>query len=291
MKPFCFLIDTSFDFDNKLGDDVYILPAEIVETVNGKEKIYRDTIDITRDQIRKKLNKDADLKTSQTPYGVIYSKMEELLKNYQTIYVIVITKEFSGMFNTYNEIAKNLEKRNGKNRILVIDSKSTMIDQNWILDLVRKEAKNGSNFSTIEKKVKSFLTTMCGFTIISNAQQLIKGGRLTGLKSFLVKTLKLKLVIRYQNGALKFIDKSTDMEKAIEKGINDSISELKIPKNEIEKVVILSDLNEVETKKYQAYVKKLLSNYYVGEYTKSLLPSIVITHLGDFSFSVLIKIK
>ena len=290
MKDFCFLIDTSFDFNYDLGDDVYILSLEIIETINNKEKIYQDTIDITRDQVRAKLASNADLRTSQTPYGKIFSKMEELLGKYKTIYCIVITKDFSGMFETYSKIAKQLEKKYGKNRILVIDSKSTAIDQNWILDLVRKEALNGSNFSIIEKQVKNFNSKICGFTIISNAKQLIKGGRLTGIKGLLVKSLKIKLVIRYMNGGLKFVDKSLDMNGAIEKGIADSFNCLKIPKNRIEKIVIFSDLNAELTEQYKEFVQSKLRQYYSGEYEFSVFPTIVLAHLGDFSFSVLFKI-
>lgn len=291
MKQFCFLIDTSFDLNFDLGEDVYILPPEIIETVNGNDKIYQDTIDITRDQIRSKLSTNADLRTSQTPYGRIYEKIEELLQQYRVVYCIVITKEFSGMFETYNKIGKQLEKEYGKNRVFVIDSRATAIDQNWVLELVRKEAKKSSSFFVIEKQVKHLNQSICGFTIVSNAKQLVKGGRLTGIKGLLVKSLKIKLIIRYTMGALKFIDKSIDFETAIDKGLEDTFEQLKIPKNEIDKVVIFSDLDKQQTEKYTKYVESKLKEYYKGKFIYSQFPTIVITHLGDFSFSVMLKVK
>ncbi len=291
MKEFCFLIDTSFDFTLDLGSDVFVLPPEIIKTVNSKEIIYQDTINISRDDVRKLLSNGADIKTSQTPYGVIQTKLEELLTKYKTIYCIVITKDFSGMFNTYTKIANSLEKKYGKNRIFVIDSKGAIIDQNWILDIVREGVKKQESFSAIKKAISNLNEKLCGFTIISDATQLIKGGRLSGLKAILVKALSIKLIIRYREGSLKFIDKTRDIYAAIDKGFNDAYSKLKIPKNKLDKVVIFSDLNEEDTKKLTDYVKNKLDNLYEKDIIISKFPTIIIAHLGDSSFSVLFKIK
>ncbi len=291
MKEFCFLIDTSFDFTFDLGPDVFVLPPEIIKTMNAKEIIYQDTINISRDDVRKFLANGADIKTSQTPYGIIQSKLEELLTKYKTIYCIVITKDFSGMFNTYTKIANSFEKKYGKNRIFVIDSKAAIIDQNWILDIVRKGAEKKENYSSIKKSISNLNAKLCGFTIISDATQLIKGGRLSGLKAILVKALSIKLIIRYKEGALKFIDKTRDIYTAIDKGFNDAYNQLKIPKNKLDKVVIFSDLNEEDTNKLSNYVKNKLDSLYEEDIIVSKFPTIIIAHLGDSSFSVLFKIK
>ena len=294
MKKYCFLLDTSSDSDGlNIHEDSYVIPFGVIIGSNGQDKLYDDWYGISREEILDALDKGYDVKTSQAPFGIMYEKVEQLLKEYEKVVIFTITKEFSGTYQTYLNIKKQIEDSTGdKERILVVDSRGLGYMQNMAIETVKKGMDMNKSFAEIEKAVKNLISSYCGFTCITNAIQLVKGGRLKGLKAILVKALNLKLIIKYQDGKLDYQDKSLNLFGAMDKGIEMLRKELCLKKNKIKKLVFFSDLKDQnETIELMKYVKMKLNdfdNYEVIENKK--FPAAIVAHLGNYSFSVLIVI-
>ncbi|MGL4948578.1 MAG: DegV family protein [Mycoplasma sp.] len=292
-KKYCFLVDTSSDPSiMNLDENISVMHVEIIASKNGAETIYTDWKDISREKVFELLANGYDLKTSQPSIGFIEAKIEELLEEYEYVFVLPLTKHFSGTYNSCVSVKKDLEKRYGKNRIMVADSRSISFMQNELLLLIKSLIEKGLEMNAIEKEIKNFHERFLFSTAITNATQLIKGGRLTGLKAILVKALNLKLILKYREGKLEFADKSTNLNAAIDKIVALNASELKLEKNKVKRVIVMSDLESKEdTEKYFEYFKSKFSTYFNGEIEIGLLPTTIITHLGNHSFTIFVEIE
>lgn len=291
MKNYCFLMDTSGNRDIvNIHEDTYVLPFNIIINDGNGPVSYNDWYDITREQVFDALANGYDVSTSQTAYGITYETFENLLKEYERIFCFTITKEFSGTYNTWCSIKKQLEEEYGKDRIYVFDTKALGIMQNQIVKIVKVMLDQGKSVHEIEKAIKKHNNEICGFTCITNASQLVKGGRLKGLKAILVKALNIKLVIKYQDGKLTFTDKSLNLPSAIDKGIEMLSKELNFKKNPPKRVVFMSDLsNEEEVNNLIQYSKMKFANYPDCQFSiTESFPIAVISHLGNSSFSILV---
>lgn len=293
MKKYCFLMDTSADPKiSKQFKDVHVMQfGIIVKEGNSEEKTFIDWENITRDEIFKYFAKNADVKTSQPSYGFIEAKIEELLQEYEKVICIPISKHFSGTYNSCCSVKKALDKKFGKNRILIVDGRGlSYMNTNYLIE-IKKLLDEGKTLEEVEKHLKHACDKYCGFACVTNASQLVKGGRLTGIKALLVKALNLKLVIKFQDGKLDFYDKSTNLPSAIDKGLVLTNKELELPKNKIHGIYIFSDLNEEDTKKYTKYVEGKFPGVEKSKFLLSQLPTAIVTHLGNNSFAVIVQIE
>ncbi|MGL4951528.1 MAG: DegV family protein [Mycoplasma sp.] len=291
-KNYCFLVDTSADPDIvNLCPDIEVMPINIIVGKNGEEKSFSDWIEITRKEVFQYMAKNYDLKTAQPTYGVIEEKMEKLLNKYKTIYVLPISSGLSGTYDTCIMVKKELEKKYGKNRILVANTKTISYLQSNLLLEIKDYADKGMDVETIENLIKNYEKKYCCATIVSNPVQLIKGGRLKGMKALLVKALNLKLIIKFQDGKLDFEDKAGNTFLAIDKSIAMLAKKLDLSKNKVKSVHILSDLLPEDTKKYTEYFNEKFKSYYSGEILTGHLPTTIITHLGNGSFTIFVDIE
>lgn len=289
-KKYCFLIDTSADKSIlQSKENIEIMPFEIIVNDGKSDKIFCDWKNIDNDTVFEYLAKNYDVKTSQPAVGYIEAKLEELLQEYEKIICIPITKHFSGTYNSVCMVKKDLEKKYGKNRILVLDTRGVSVLQNRYVEEISKLLKQGLDLNEIEKTMKHFYEKFISFVCVTNASQLVKGGRLTGLKALLVKTLNLKLLIRYLDGKLEFQDKSTNLTAAIDKGVQMVHKQLNLDTKKIVNLSIFSNLNEKESDKYVNYIKDKYKDSFKGKIYIGHFPTAIITHLGNNTIAIFVE--
>ncbi len=291
MKKYCFLMDTAGDPECvNVCEDTQVMPFSMIINDGTEEKIYDDWYGISREQILETLDKGYDLKTSQAPYGKLYDKVENLLKEYEIVVCFSITKEFSGTYQSLLNIKKSLEETYGKNRIIVLDTRAISVITTEECKLVKELLDAGKNAEYIEDQIKLLNKHVIGLTCITNATQLVKGGRLKGLKALLVKALNLKLVIKYQDGKLEYADKSKNLPGAIDKSFEIAEKEMNFKKYPPKTVYIFSDLvDKNETAKMTEYLKLKFNQYENVEFIEGhSLPNAVVAHLGNHSFTFIL---
>lgn len=291
MKKIAFLLDTSCISEDIKQTNVKVLPLQIVVNVNGEEKIYNDVEQISRKEVLHFLNSDADVKTSQTPYGVVESTIIDLLKDYDKVYCLPISKHLSGQYNSFISVKKSLEKNIQKDRVIVIDSLSVGFENNWLVSKITKWESENKSLEEIVELVKEWKQKQYGNIMVSNISTLVKGGRLTGVKAILVKVLNLKLMIQWFNGELTFKGKDKKIENTILKTIEYNNKSNSFKKNGINKLVFYSDLSDSETNRLIKFTKESLGLQNNSKHELYKMPSIILAHLGDESFGVQIISK
>lgn len=289
-KKYCFLLDTSADksiLESK--ENIEIMPFEIIVNDGKTDKIFCDWKNIDNDTVFKYLSENYDVTTSQPAVGYIEAKLEELLQEYEQIICLPITKHFSGTYNSVCMVKKDLEKKYGKNRIWVFDNKGVSVIQNRYVEEISKLLEAGMDLIEIEKELKYFYKKFIAFVCVTNASQLIKGGRLTGLKALLVRTCNLKLIIKLMDGKLEYYDKSTNLKAAIDKAVQMVHKEMNLDVKKIKNISIFSDLEKAESEKYVDYIKDHYKNSFKGNFSVGHFPTAIITHLGNHTISIILE--
>lgn len=290
MKKFGFLIDTSAEVRLIKNPDVNVLPVKI-SVDDGEEIIeYNDYVEFGMEDVVSAIKKGYDIKTSQTPYGLIEKNILDMLKKYERVYCLTISKTLSGLYNTYCSIKKNLEKTIDKDRVIVIDTNALGLDQNFLIESITEWENQNLSVDKILSNVKIFTKKRCGGVIIRNLERLIKGGRLVGIKAILAKALNLNLVVEWYNGCLTYRDKAIKMFDAIDKNIQNIEKNLNFREDGIKRLVFYTDIvDQNEKNKFIEYTLNKLSLPTNYKYICSPLPDVVVIYLGINYFGFYIE--
>lgn len=291
MKKIAFLVDTSCTPELLKGNNVKLLPVKvIIKDENGIEHEYDDYTEFKRKDVVDACINDKDIKTSQTPYGVIEKNIINLLKEYERVYCLTISKTLSGLYNSYCKIKSKLDETIEKDRLIVVDTNALALDQNFLIEEITNWEKEGLNIKEILENIKDFTRRRCGGVIIKNLKMLIKNGRLTGFKSVFAKTFNLNLIIEWNNGALTFKDKSLKSNDAIDRLIGIIQDDLDFKNKGIKKLVFYNGLiDQNEAKKRIEYTLSKLGLDKNYKYYDIELPSLIVIHLGIDYFGFYIE--
>ncbi|MDE5617673.1 MAG: DegV family EDD domain-containing protein [Ureaplasma sp.] len=280
-----YLLDTGSSYNIGLEPDCFFVPMIIDVVDKHSTQSYKDQIDITNDELNKILNSKKIIRTSQPTIGSIMEKANEIFQQYEKIITIPFSSVLSSTYSTF----LNLQKEYGKEKFLVADANTMSITGNWLVSDLKKyiESNGDINQDELDNITRRIRQSQCGSLIISDSSYLISGGRISGFKGLIVKTLKLKLIIKF-HGGLEFANKSNNFFNAIDKSLEiiDLVTEFR--KYGIKRYTIMTSLeDEEENDKNIRYIKSILGNEdkcYISE-----LPGCVQCHTGPNNFSILIE--
>lgn len=282
MKKVAYLVDTSFTTKLLKMKDVFFVPIQFTVNQNGVVTDYRDVIDIDNAKFNEIMKlKDIKITTSAVSLGSIISKTEEILNlGYDTIIAVCLSSGLSRTYENFVMAAKQME-----NKLFVIESDNVTTTGEWLVSDIMDMVKNGKTIDEILAYGKSFNQIRVAGSVVSNLNQLIAGGRLTGIKALIAKKVGLKLGIGF-NGTLDMWYKSTDLDKSI-KGLLDAYLELlKIDKKGVKRVALNS---YIENDPQFEYFKKLVADYLEFDINKiqaDLMPNAILSHLGVDSITI-----
>ena len=275
-----YLLDTGSSYNIGQDQDCFFVPMIIDIIDNDLSTSYRDQIDITNLELHKILFDKKSVRTSQPTIGSIMEKAIEIFTKYDKIIAIPFSSALSSTYSTF----LSLKKEYGNDKFLVANANTMSITGNWLVSDLKKyiESKGDINQEELDNITKKICESQCGALIVSDSSYLISGGRISGFKGLIIKTLKLKLIIKFQ-GDLQFANKSNNFLNAIDKSL-----EIIDQQYGIKRYTIMSSLeNKDDNEKNISYIKSLLGNedkYYVSE-----LPGCVQCHSGPNNFSILIE--
>lgn len=172
----------------------------------------------------------------------------ELFKGEEDIYVITLSSNLSGSFNSA-EVAKKLYlEENPHKNIEVINSCSASVGQTLIALKIQEYAGMGLGFKEITERVRKFRESLSTKFVLENLDTLRKSGRLTGLKAIISSVLNIKPVMYgTPEGTINKLDQARGIQKAL--GIMvDSVE--KDVKNPEERIFAIAHCNNAERAKF-----------------------------------------
>lgn len=157
---------------------------------------------------------------------------EEYMKAYEQaddIYVVTLSSELSGSYNSA-ELAKNLyEEEYGKKNIHVFNSKSASSGQLLICRKIEQLAKSGKAFQEVVEQVEQYIEGLHTYFVLETLDFLRKNGRLSRVQAILAGALNIKPVMGSENGTIIKLGQVRGMKKAVSAMIDHVIADCNAP--------------------------------------------------------------
>lgn len=219
------IIDSCGELTEELKADGHYESVPLEMEVNG----HRIVDDATFDQqdFLKKVKESPVGPKSSCPSPERY--MEAFQGEAEHIYVVTLSKELSGSYNSA-VLAKNLyEEEYGKEKkqIYVFNSRSASIGETLIGIRVQECEEAGMEFGKIVEVVEAYIGTQHTYFVLETLETLRKNGRLSNLKAFVANALNIKPVMgSTPEGSICQLAQARGMNKALKKMVEEAISKV-----------------------------------------------------------------
>lgn len=211
MKNIALMCDSSADItkDEAKALDIYVIRMPIM--INGKEYIEEETI--FDEDIIKALQKDEKVKTAQPIIGDLTKMWNELLKTYDEVFYIPLSRELSGTCRVAIALAENFH-----GRVSVVDSEYVCYPIVHQLKAAREMFSKGYTCAEVKHKLETE-SDMFAILIPETLTALKNGGRISPAAAALAGLLKIQPLLKVEHGAIDLVDKVRTLKKAYKEGM------------------------------------------------------------------------
>jgi DegV family protein with EDD domain len=144
--------------------------------------------------------------------------MEEMDCDADNVYVVTLSAELSGSYNSAC-LGKDLYEEDDESKnIHVFDSKSASIGETLIALKIAECENAGMSFEEVVAEVDKYIEGQHTFFVLETLETFRKSGRLSGLKAAIAETLNIKPVMgSTDTGYIQQLAKGRGMNMAIDK--------------------------------------------------------------------------
>ena len=186
-------------------------------------------------------------------YMEAYSKADD-------IYVVTLSAELSGSYNSA-VLGKNLyEEENGTKNIHVVNSRGAATTQVLIARKLNEYASQGMPFEQVVDKIEEYTTSLRTYFVLETLEVLRKNGRLSRLSATIAGALNIKpVMIGTRDGVIQKAAQARGMKKALAKMVEHMGSE---GRDLTRRQFVISHCNCYER---AVYVKELIKKHLHAE--------------------------
>lgn len=223
--------------------------------VDGEEIIDDETFDQADFLAKVAASKESVKSACPAPesYMEAYSKADD-------IYVITLSAELSGSYNSA-VLGKNLyEEENGTKNIHVVNSRGAATTQVLIARKLNEYASQGMPFEEVVDKIEEYTTSLRTYFVLETLEVLRKNGRLSRLSATIAGALNIKpVMIGTRDGVIQKAAQARGMKKALAKMVEHMGSE---GRDLTRRQFVISHCNCYER---AVYVKELIKKHLHAE--------------------------
>ena len=223
--------------------------------VDGEEIIDDETFDQADFLAKVAASKEAVKSACPAPesYMEAYSKADD-------IYVVTLSAELSGSYNSA-VLGKNLyEEENGTKNIHVVNYRGAATTQVLIARKLNEYASQGMPFEEVVDKIEEYTTSLRTYFVLETLEVLRKNGRLSRLSATIAGALNIKpVMIGTRDGVIQKAAQARGMKKALAKMVEHMGSE---GRDLTRRQFVISHCNCYER---AVYVKELIKKHLHAE--------------------------
>ena len=223
--------------------------------VDGEEIIDDETFDQADFLAKVAASKESVKSACPAPesYMEAYSKADD-------IYVVTLSAELSGSYNSA-VLGKNLyEEENGTKNIHVVNSRGAATTQVLIARKLNEYASQGMPFEEVVDKIEEYTTSLRTYFVLETLEVLRKNGRLSRLSVTIAGALNIKpVMIGTRDGVIQKAAQARGMKKALAKMVEHMGSE---GRDLTRRQFVISHCNCYER---AVYVKELMKKHLHAE--------------------------
>ena len=189
--------------------------------MDGEEIIDDETFDQADFLAKVAASKESVKSACPAPesYMEAYSKADD-------IYVVTLSAELSGSYNSA-VLGKTLyEEDHGKKNIHVVNSRGAATTQVLIARKIYEYASQGMPFEEVVEKIEEYTTSLRTYFVLETLEVLRKNGRLSRLSATIASALNIKpVMIGTRDGIIQKAGQARGMKKALAKMVEYMASE------------------------------------------------------------------
>lgn len=194
--PVKIVTDSTCDLSSQVVRDLGITVVPVY--VRFGEKVYRDGIDISHDELYQKLETDHVFPTTSQPSPNDFTDVyKELSKETDEIVSIHVTNKLSG---TYNSALQGKAAVKGDCCIEVVDSLSLSMGLGLITMAAARLAKAGEGLQSVMAEVKQAIPQIRLLALFDTLKYLHRGGRIGRATALLGSLLNVKPLLTMKDG-------------------------------------------------------------------------------------------
>lgn len=202
--------DSCCDFTDKEKSTGNFISVPLTVDVDGRQ--IRDDENFNQQEFLQMVASSKECPKSACPTP------EDFMKAYEgeeDIYVVTISAELSGSYNSAM-VAKNLyEEEHGTKNIHVFDSKSAAAGELLVCRKIQECIENGKSFLQVIEEVEAYIKTLHTYFVLETLDYLKKNGRLTRVQALVAGALNIKPIMGADNGSIVKLSQARGMKKAL----------------------------------------------------------------------------
>jgi DegV family protein with EDD domain len=167
--------------------------------------------------------------------------MDQYRCDAQRVYVVTLSAELSGSYNSA-VLGKNLyEEEFGEKQIYVFNSRSASVGETLVALKIRECEEAGMSFEDVIRTVEEYIGSQHTYFVLESLESLRKNGRLTGMKAIVATALNIKPIMgSTPEGMISQLGQGRGIKKALRKMVDKITEETQ---NASEKIVAISHCN------------------------------------------------
>lgn len=212
MKKIGIITDSNSGITQAEAKDLGVMVLPMPFYIN--DELFLEEITLSQEEFYKRLEEDADIKTSQPAPADVTALWDKALEEYEEVVHIPMSSGLSSTCETAMMLAQKY-----KGRVHVVDNQRISVTQRRsVLDALKlvEAGKTGAQIKEILEKVK-FESDI--YITVDTLKYLKKGGRLTPAAAAVGTVLNLKPVLRIKGDKLDAFSKARGWKAAKKKMI------------------------------------------------------------------------
>ncbi|HJC66984.1 MAG TPA: DegV family protein [Candidatus Enterocloster excrementigallinarum] len=271
--------DSNSGITQKQGEElgIFVLPMPFM--IDGQT--YFEDIDLTHEEFYSRLEKGADISTSQPSPADVTELWDRILKEYDEIVHIPMSSGLSSSCQTARLLAEDYE-----DKVYVVDNHRISVTQRQAAVDARDLAAKGWSGNQIKTILEEAARDSMIYITVDTLKYLKKGGRITTAAAALGTILRIKPILAIDGGKLDAFSKARTMNqarstmlKALERDLAERMEDAGAEKTYLE---IAHTSNEEMAREFEEQIREIYP--WAEIYTDRLSLSIA-CHIGPGSLA------
>ena len=210
-RPVHIVTDSTSDltWDLLAGQPVTIVPL----TVEIGGAVFRDGVDLSREDFLARLRQGELPRTSQPSVGAFQAVYRELIEGGHEVVSIHISSRLSGTFNSASTAARSVAPE----RIEVVDSLTVSMGLGWLVLEAAGMARGGASAASIAGYIEERKQDARIVALLDTLEYLQRGGRIGRTSAFLGSALQIKPLVAVREGEVQPLERVRTLKRALDR--------------------------------------------------------------------------
>jgi len=232
-KEFEIITDSTTDLPQALVDKLNIKVIPLKYTIN--DITYENHLDYRNQDINEfydLIKKGNPTSTSQLVPKDYDEVLIPILEKGKDVLILSFSSKLSGTYNSGVLAVNDLKEKYPNQKITIIDTKSASLGEGLLVYLTANKVLEGASFDEVVNFVNETIPKVAHWFTVDDITHLKRSGRISGLSSFVAKTLSIKPIMHTDDtGSLiprrKVISRKRAIKALFEKMVETALEDQK----------------------------------------------------------------